>query len=111
MGERTLSESLKSLGLKVVFNYLDSDPENNIPKVFDWIRKFDKNNMVAHQMDLVESVFQDEDNIWHKYMISLYRDIDNDVRKTLFENFLINSTILGGQRRKKAIEENNCNIP
>lgn len=111
MSERTFSESLKSLGLKVVFNYLDSDPENNIPKVFDWIRKFDKNNMVAHQMDLIESVFKDKDSVWHKYMVNLYRDIDNDVRKTLFENFLINSTILGGQRRKKAIEENDCNIP
>jgi len=41
----------------------------------------------------------------------LYTDIDASVRKTLFENFLVNATIIGGQRQKKSREENNCNIP
>lgn len=44
-------------------------------------------------------------------MNSIYTDIDDEVRKTLFENFLINATIIGGQRREKAKRENNSNIP
>lgn len=44
-------------------------------------------------------------------MNSIYTDIDDEVRKTLFENFLINATIIGGQRQEKAKRENNSNIP
>ena len=44
-------------------------------------------------------------------MKSLYTDIDDDVRKTIFENFIINATILGGVRRRKVQEEHKCNVP
>ncbi|MDD4779611.1 MAG: radical SAM protein [Tissierellia bacterium] len=111
MSEKTLYENLQSFGLKKVFDYLDSNPETNIPKLLDWIKKFDKNGVVEKQMNVIEPVLKDKNSNWHKLAKSLYTDIDSGVRRTLFENFIINATILGGKRQRKAREENGCNIP
>ncbi|MGI5986386.1 MAG: radical SAM protein, partial [Oscillospiraceae bacterium] len=42
---------------------------------------------------------------------SFWTDVDDGVRKTIFENFIVNATMLGGKRRKKYMEQEGCNIP
>ena len=111
MSEMTMYENFKSFGFKQVLNYLDSDPENNIPKLLDWVKKFDKDGVTKRQMDVIEPVLRDKDSNWYKLVMSLFTDIDDGVRKTLFENFIINAVIVGGQRQIKAREENDCNVP
>ena len=44
-------------------------------------------------------------------MKSLYTDIEDSVRKTIFENFIVNSSILRYQRKKELEKKYNCNIP
>lgn len=111
MSEKNIVENLQSYGLKKVLAYLDADPDNNIPKILDWVEKFDRDGVVARQMNTVKKVLTDKDSNWYELVKSLYTDIDDNVRKKLFENFLINATIIGGKRQTKAREENNCNIP
>lgn len=111
MNERSMLESLQSYGLKKALAYLDANPDVNIPKIMDWVRKFDKNGVINNQLNAVEPVLKDKDSNWYKLVKSLYTDIDPEVRRTLFENFIINATILGGKRQQKAREENDCNIP
>ena len=43
--------------------------------------------------------------------MSLWTDIDLGVRNTLFENFVINSSVLGYQKQCENKEKYNCNIP
>lgn len=111
MSEMSMAESLKSYGLKKVLAYLDEDPDSNIPKVLDWVEKFDKDKVAKRQIDTVKDVLADRDGNWYKLVKSLYTDIDAGVRRTMFENFIINATIIGGQRQQKSREKNNCNIP
>lgn len=111
MSDLSIIENLQSYGFKKVLAYLDADPDNNIPKILDWVNKFDKDNVVERQMNSIKRALDDTDGNWYKLVKSLYNDIDKDVRKTMFENFIVNATIIGGQRQKKAREENNCNIP
>ena len=111
MSEKTIIESLQSYGLKKALEYLDADPDNNIPKILDWVKRFDKDDIVKNQIRVIEPVLRDKDNNWYKLTKSLYTDIDPGVRRKLFENFIINATILGGKRQKKARAENNCNVP
>lgn len=111
MSEKTIIESMQSYGLKKVLAYLDADPDNNIPKIIDWVEKFDRDGVVSRQMGTVKEVLGNTDSNWYKLVKSLYTDIDPEVRKKLFENFLINATIIGGKRQNKSREENNCNIP
>lgn len=111
MSEMNIVENLQSYGLKKVLAYLDADPDNNIPKILDWVEKFDRDGIVARQMNTVNVVLRDKDSNWYKLVKSLYTDIDPNVRKKLFENFIINAVIIGQKRQIKAREENNCNVP
>lgn len=111
MREISIIESLESYGLKKVLAYLDADPDNNIPKILDWVIKFDKDGVVDKQMKTINKVLRDKKSNWYSLVNSLYTDIDPGVRKKFFENFIINATIIGGRRQKKSREENNCNVP
>lgn len=111
MGEKTIVENIQSFGLKKVLNYLDSDPDANIPKILDWVEKFDREGTVKGQLKAFRDVVEDKEGNWYKLIKSLWTDVDDGVRKTLFENFIINATIVGGQRQEKARKENNCNVP
>jgi hypothetical protein len=111
MSEMSIIENMQSYGLKKVLAYLDTDPDNNIPKILEWVEKFDKDGVVNRQMNTISSVLRDKDSNWYKLVKSLYTDIDPGVRKNFFENFIINATIIGGKRQAKARAENNCNVP
>jgi MoaA/NifB/PqqE/SkfB family radical SAM enzyme len=111
MKEKTLKENFQSYGIKKVLNYLDSDPDANIPKIIDWVEKFDRNGDISSQLKAVKNVLSDTDSNWYKLVKSLWTDIDDDVRKTMFENFVVNTTILGAARKKKIKEQYNCSVP
>ncbi|TJX14902.1 radical SAM protein [Tissierella creatinini] len=111
LSEKSMLENLQTYGLKKALAYLDADPDNNIPKMLDWVKKFDKDGITDVQMGAIEPALKDKNNNWYKLVKSFYTDIEPDVRRKLFENFLINATIIGGKRQRKAREENNCNIP
>ena len=102
MSDKKITESLKSFGLKRALNYLDSDPEKNIPKLLDWVLKLDKNNRyVGQQAKAVKAVMMDKEANWYKLVKSLWTDIDDGVRKKIFENLIINASVIGGKRQDK----------
>lgn len=109
--DSSIKEKVQAFGLKKVISYLDSDPDNNIPKIMEWIEKFDKEGDAAPQINAVKSVIANKDGNWYKLIKSLYTDIDAGVRKKLFENLIINAGIIGQNRQKKSKEKYNCNIP
>lgn len=106
-----VNEKLEAFGLKKVLGYLDSNPEENVPKLLNWIRRFDGENYYQSAYDIVENALKDPENNWYKLIMSLYSDIDAEVRKKMFENFIINSAIVGCQRKNKSEEKYDCNIP
>lgn len=111
MINNNIIEQFKAFGMRRVLNYLDADPDKNIPKIMDWIGKIDKDGHVSNKMDAVRDILEDEDSNWYKLMDKAYTDIDEGVRKKLFENFLINSAMLGLEKEKQAREKYNCNVP
>ena len=111
MREKNIKETFKTLGLKAVLKYLDSNPDENIPKIIDWIGKTDKEGTVTKELRVIREVMSDHDNNWFKLAKSLWSDVDDGVRKKLFENFVINAAVIGMSREKAAKAENECNIP
>ncbi len=106
-----MKEMIEAYGLKKVVDYLDSNPDENIPKVIDWIEKFDRNHEYATACRLAREALTDPDNNWNVLMKSLYTDIEDNVRKTLLVNFIGNALILRDARRKELEKKYNCNIP
>ena len=101
---RTLKETLTAKGAGLAISYLDSNPEKNIPKLLDWADKFDKDDVTKNQRVVIRKALEDKEGTWYKFAKSLWTDIDDDVRKTLFNNFIINSVIIGGKKEDKARE-------
>lgn len=102
---------IKSYGLKKIIHYLDSDPDKNIPKLIDWIEKFDKEGSISTELKSVKEVIKNKEGNWYKLIKSLYTDIDDEVRKTLFTNFIVNATMEGRQRQQKSRDKYHCNVP
>lgn len=111
MSDYTLSEQLKALSVKQVLKLLKDSPEENLPKLLDWADRVDKAGTLASPRRIVRGILEDPTNVWNEYIYSLWSDIDDDVRMTFFENFVINGAVVGLQRQKKIMQEHDCNVP
>ena len=111
MSEKTMKENLQSFAVKKVLHYMDEDPDKSLPKLLDWADKFDKDNLFAGQRKVFHNILENLGNNWYRLIKSLWSDIDPEVRKTFFENFIVNTSLIGSGRQDKCKEEHNCNIP
>lgn len=106
-----LKEKAQIFAIKKALEYMDKDPESNIPKLVDWLDAFDVKNTLKMEIDAVRSVMNNPEGNWYRLIMSLWADIDPGVRNRLFENFVINSSLLGYQKQCENKEKYNCNIP
>ena len=60
---------------------------------------------------MFHNILENPDNNWYKLIMSLWSDLDPAVRMTFFENFIVNTSLIGYGRQEKAAAEHNCNIP
>lgn len=111
MAETTFVEKMKKIGMKRALSYLDSNPDKNIPKLMKWFDRFDRKNTVASQRALFHRIIENPDSNWYRLIKSLWTDLDSGVRKTIFENFLINATVIGSKREDSYRKKNKSNIP
>ena len=106
-----MKEHVESLGAKAVLSYLEGDPEKNIPKIVKWVKTFDRKGIYSAAYPGLVKIASDPQNIWFQFIKSLYSDIDPEVRKRIFRNFLLHSAIQGFIKRAKNEEKYNCNVP
>lgn len=79
-----------------------------------WVEKLDKldkNHGMQSQIKVFREVIDDPDNNWYQLIMKFWEDVDPEVRKVIFENFIVNATAIGGQLKRKAMEKYDCNIP
>jgi MoaA/NifB/PqqE/SkfB family radical SAM enzyme len=106
-----VGNELKKLGLLSVYNYLEKDPEKNLPEIMKW---FDQNvdpSVLPTQRKVFRDIIRKGDSQWYDLLLSIWTDIDEDVRKKLFENILINANVEAAPRAKENREKYHCNIP
>lgn len=106
-----LKDNTETFLVKKAIKFLDKDPETNFPKLLDWFDKADIKGTLVKQRTAIRSIMDDKDNNWYKLIMSLWKDIDPGVRNRLFENFIINGSLIGYQKQKANKEKYNCNIP
>ena len=106
-----IKKGVTSLAVKTALEYLDKNPEENLPKLADWFDKLDVGNNLTKQRKAVREVIDNKDGNWYKLILSLWEDIDKGVRDRLFENFLVNACLFGFEEQKKNIKKYGCNVP
>ncbi len=109
MSIRTAAEAT---AMRKLFDYIEKDPENNLSKVGDLIDKYvPADSSLSGQLSAIKNVLGDPENNWYKLILSIWTELDPGVRRTFFENFVINATVLGREKHDAYTKEYNCNIP
>ena len=104
-------DQLKKAGMSMVYGYLDQDPDRNLPKLIDWADQLDTKNVYGPARKQFRKVIEDPESNWYQLIKSLWTDIDDGVRRTLFENFIVNASLLGYPKQIQNSEKYGCNIP
>ena len=107
----TVGKEIKRLGLMKAYEFLDKNPEENLPKLIDWFDRYTPEGVLTLQRDLFRSIITGKDGNWYNLLVSLWADIDDEMRKTLFENLIINANALAAVKAQESREKYGCNIP
>ena len=102
---KTVSEWAKSIALKRVLRYVNKDFDRNGMKVINWLIRNDHGNGVKHEAQLVKDALSDPENNWSRLVKSVWTDIDDGQRLRLFENFVINGSMIGTPRQRRYSEK------
>lgn len=106
-----IAKIVQSVVVKEMLAFLEKDPENNIEKVINLLEKFDRRGRIERHLKAVKPALSDPDSNWRKLVLKLYSDVDEGVRKKVFENFVLNATIIGGDMQADNEAKYGCNIP
>lgn len=106
-----VGNELKKLGLLSVFNYLEKDPEKNLPEIMNWFDRNVDSSVLTLQRKAFKNVIDDADSVWYNLMLTVWTDIDFGIRKKLFENILINANAEAAPKAQHNREKYGCNIP
>ena len=81
------------IAIKQGLEKVKEDPDKNLPKLVEIVKKFDKDNMWESKYQFLEKVTKDRDNNWNQYIRNIMEDIDDDIIEKFLCNFIVNSAI------------------
>lgn len=108
MKEKTKRAAI-SMAMNQALHYLEKDPEMSIPRLMELVDKVTPEGWYERQRKAFREVIQSK-NHWYDLLMKLY-DLDAGVRKTAFQNFIINATLLGSKTQDMISEREDCNVP
>lgn len=106
---KSFKESLQTFALNQVYKYLEGNPEENIPKIMTWVDRLCPEDYYKKARALIHKEIDEKSN-WYQLILKLY-DLDPQVRKAIFQNFLINATLKGSVTQKEVAAREGCNVP
>lgn len=104
-----MANIMQNFAINQALKYLEKDPETNIPKLMAMVDKFSPKDWYATQRSAIRKIIEDRGN-WYQLLLRLY-ELDPEVRKTIFQNFIFNASLEGGVLQKQLAEKHGCNIP
>lgn len=98
-----------SLSVNKALEYLEKDPEKNIPKLMKMVDKVSPDGWFESQRSAFRTVIE-EKNHWYDLIMKVW-ELDEGVRKTFFQNFILNAGLLGYSKIEESRKNEQCNIP
>lgn len=105
----SIKENLQEFAINKALNYVEGNPEENIPKLMEFADKLLPKGWYESQRSAIRTAIEEKSN-WYQLMLKVY-ELDPGVRKAFFQNFLFNASLKGSAIQNEAAEENNCNVP
>ena len=108
-----LGNTMKKVALRTAFDYIEKNPEENMPKLMDWVDRFAGNGPESFpvQRAAVRKVIENPENNMYQLVMRIMKDTDSDVLKATFENFFLNANIIGWPMQEENRKKHGCNIP
>ena len=109
-----LKEKTEAFALDQAMSYISGDPEKNLPKLLAWIDRIGWAKDFSGPngpKETIHKIMDDPENVWHRYIMGLWKDIDDGILKTTFHNFVLNAALSGFPKQEALSEEYGCNIP
>lgn len=106
-----IKDSAQVFAVNQMLKYIDRDPQEAFPKLLDWADQFDKNNLYLTQRQTIRKIIENPDNNWMHLINSFWTDVDPEVRKIFFRNFIVNASLMGRRKIVANREKYACNIP
>lgn len=105
----SVSKSMQKFAVNKALNYVEGNPEENIPKLMELVDKFAPNGWFGSQRDAIRTAI-DEKNNWYQLILKLY-DLDPGVCRAFFQNFIFNASLEGFATQNVVKEREGCNVP
>lgn len=103
--------AIQKLGVNQVINYIEKDPEENLPKLLRWVDKVTKPGTFVAQRKMFHYAFDNKDNNWHHLLMNVMNTVDPEILKKMLITFFLNASILGESKKKEYREKYGCGIP
>jgi len=107
----SIKDSAQVFAVNQMLKYIDRNPQEAFPKLLDWADQFDKDNLYLTHRQTVRKIIENPDNNWMRLINSFWTDVDPEVRKILFRNFIVNASLMGMRNVVANREKYACNIP
>jgi len=107
-----VKEKVQAFALDQAMSYLSGNPEENLPKLLHWIDRigWGKKNFVTHKK-IFHAILADPESNWYQYLMSLFREVESEVLKATFRNFVLNASLFGTPKQEANAVKHGCNIP
>lgn len=98
-----------SAAVTTTLNYLEQNPEQNIPKAMSLMDKVLPDGWYEGQRAAFRKAIEEKGN-WYQLLLKAYQ-LDEGVRKAFFQNFIINASLKGGALQEEVRQREGCNVP
>jgi len=106
---KSIKESMQAFAVNKALNYIEGNPEENIPKLMDLVDRYTPDGWFGKQRDAIRRVIEEKNN-WYELILKIY-ELDPGARKAFFRNFLFHSALMGTAIKNEIKEREGCNIP
>ena len=108
-----IQKNLAKIGINTALNYIEKNPEKNMPKLLDWVDVIagTGENSYPSQRKAFHEILDKPDSNWYQLIMRIFKDTDIEVIKTFFTNFMLNANIIGWPIQQECRQKYGCNIP
>jgi MoaA/NifB/PqqE/SkfB family radical SAM enzyme len=107
----TIADKLKQAAAVKAFDYIGKDPEHNIPKVLEMLKKIDDTGSLKNHIAGISKNFEDPENGMRKLALNIFAETDEGQLKKVYEELAVNSMIMTSKHREELMAKYHCNIP
>jgi len=97
--------------LNLAFRYVEKNPVDNFAQLISRAQKLPVRNTTKKQIVAIKEAWASEGSPGHILISRVLTEIHPNIRKKIFENFVVNSGVAGAKKLDNNRKKYDCNVP